>query len=304
MITLYRLGMRKFPKTQVNQLDEHLTRLGFSLSEDGAFYNKIYKTSGGILNMGVICDASNIYDLMAFGKAEGNINKSILRFENIYNTNANAIKSLSMTKTAAGMGTDGGAGGLHNVNLDETFGGPRWWSYESDSESLDELQSWILEQYRYNPEYLSVGRPIQIGDDEFTIIGTINGNVDSARLNRDRQEVFLEYMDNNKTYKIPMSSLKQTMESGKYDGDLAQEMGKYKLKIVKVDNKSIVLMRKGDTRGDIRGIWEINGKDPVPGFAYVDEDWKTSYSMHPEFLDDPNWTAGEWSPGRTRSNII
>ena len=296
--------MKQLPQIQVNRLDEHLTNLGFRLASNGAFYHKTYSTPNGVLNIGVICDDSNIYDLMAFARTN-NISKAIPSFEKIYDTNAKAISSLSMTKIAGGLGLEGGPGGLNNVNLDESIGGPRWWTYESDEESLDQLESWITKQSRYAPEYLSVGQPLQIGQDEFTVVGNINGDVNAARLNRDRQEVFLEYVDNNrKVHKIPIPALKQTMESGKNDGDLAQELNKYQLRIAKTDGKSVILMRKGDTRGDARGIWEINGKESTPGFGYVDEDWKTSYSLHPELLDDPNWTSGEWSPGRTRSNII
>lgn len=298
---LYRLGTKKLNRIKTSQLDEHLYKLGFRLSNNGAFYSKIYNNIYGKINIGVICDDSNIYDLMVVAQANDNINisKAMINFENIYEINASAINTLSMVKTAGGLGIEGGPGGLHNVNLDESYGGPRWWSYESDEESLNELETWITKQTRYNPEYLSIGTPLQIGEDSYTVLSSINGDVKSARLNRDRQEVFLEYIDNqNNNYKINLPALKQTMESGKYDGDFAQELNKYQLKIIKADGKSVILMRKKDTRGDIKGIWEINGKDSTPGFGYIDEDWKTSYSMHPEFLDDPNWTSGAWSPGR------
>jgi len=301
MITLYRLGIKQYPKIQINNLDEHLNKLGFKLSENGAFYHKRYAYCDSYLDMGVICDNHNIYDIMAFACLKDNIkiDNMLKSFEKTYEKNVKAIYSLSMVKVAFGMGPEGGSGGLHNVNLDESFGGPRWWSYNSDEESLDQLESWITNQSRYNPEYLSIGRPLQIGEDSYTIIGSLNSDLKAARLNRDRQKVFLEYIDNNnQKKKVVIPSLKQSMESGKNDGDMAQEINKYQLKIVKADGKSIVLMKKKDTRGDIRGIWEINGRDSTPGFGYVDEDWKTSYSMHPEFLDDAAWTSGAWSPGR------
>ncbi len=294
MFYFYRLGTKKINPIKINQMRENLNKLGFKLSDNKLYYNKIYKTSNSILDIGIITDNNTIYDLMAF--AISNNKDQVSNFEKIYNTNLKAISALSMVKTAGGLGIDGGSGGLHNINLDESYGGPRWWPYKSDEESLNELETWTQNQFRYNPEYLSVGAPAQIGEDSYTILATINANVSAARLNRNRQEVFLEYIVNNKIYRLALPSFKNAI--GKYDGDLAQEINKYELKITKLNNYSIIFIRKKDNRGDNRGIWEINGPDAVPGFAYVDEDWKTSYSMHPEFLNDPLWTSGGWSPGR------
>jgi len=294
MFSFYRLNTNKFSPIKNNH--DYLNKLGFKKSSNGLFYNKIYKIANSILNIGIISDEKNIYDLMAFATSKEKIDVS--KLEKIYNKNLKAINTLSMVKTAGGYGVDGGSGGLHNVNLDESYGGPRWWSYKSDDESLNELESWTQKQFRYNPEYLAVGTPVQIGEDSFSILATINANVSFARLNRNRQEVFLEYVVNNQLYRMALPSFKNIIDSGKYDGDLAQEINKYQLQIAKVRGGSIIFIRKKYSKGDYRGIWEVNSPDASPGFAYVDEDWKTSYSMHPEFLNDPTWTSGGWSPGR------
>lgn len=301
MVTFYRLGTIRNYDIPINNLDEKLNKLGYILSNDGAFYYKKYSSKNNYLTIGVICDDHNIYDIMAFAVSNDNdnINKQLKSFEKKYQLNMNAITSLSMTKIAGGMGLEGGPSGMHNVNLDESFGGPRWWSYSSDEEDLNQLESWITKQSRYNPEYLSIGESVSIGENEYFLLGSIDNDIKSARLNRDRQKVYIEYIDkNNQKYQISIPSFKSTSESGYNDGDLAQEINKYQLKIVKMNNKSFIFMRKKDTRGDIRGIWEINGRDSTPGFAYIDEDWRTSFSMHPEFLSDPSWVSGAWSPGR------
>lgn len=301
MITFYRLGTKKQNHISINNLDEKLNKLGYILSDNGAFYYKKYSSKDNYLTIGVICDDHNIYDIMAFAASnnDNDIYNKLKTFEKKYQLNSNAIISLSMTKVASGMGLEGGPGGMHNVNIDESFGGPRWWSYDSDEQDLGQLESWITNQSRYNPEYLSIGGTFNIGDNEYSLLGSIVSDIKNARLNRDRQEVYLEYIDkNNRKYKIHIPSFKSTAESGQNDGDLAQEIDKYQLKIAKVGNKSFVFIKKNDTRGDAKGIWEINGRDSTPGFGYIDEDWRTSYSMHPEFLDDPSWTSGAWSPGR------
>ena len=302
MLTLYRIGAKPFPHLKISQIDKHLTKLGFLLSENGAYYNKIYDKSDCYLNLGVICDNENIYDLMAFAKVKNSkLSKILPKIEKIYESNINVLSSMSMIKTAQGFGPEGGPGGLHNINLDETFGGQRWWSYGSDEESLDELENWLKhKQFRYNPEYLAVGRHVQVGDNDFSILGTVNDDVAAVRLRRDRQEPVLEYINtNNEVKQVPIPSLKKQAWGGEYDGDFAQELDKYQLKIARGDGISTILSRKTDIRGDNRGIWEINGKDAVPGFAYIGEDWRTSYSLHPEFLDDKEWTDGRHSPGRS-----
>lgn len=298
MTTLYRINQSHSP-IRISQLDENLEKLGFHLDASGAFYYKNYQTPNGHLNIGVICDDENIYDIKAFASVKNGIKTSsaLRKFEEIYELNFKALNSLSMVKVA--YGPEGGSGGLHNVNFDESLGGPRWWLYGDDEEDLSGLEEWIQKQTRYNPQYLAVGRPLQIGEDVYTVLATLDGNVQAARLEPERQEVFLRYVDkNNKINKIHLPSFKDSQEMGKNDGDFAQDLNKYQIKIVQADGQSMILIRKKDTRGDIRGIWEINGKDPSPGFGYVDEDWRTSYSMHPELLDDAQWTSGAWSPGR------
>lgn len=297
MAIFYRLGNKTLSKINSSKIDEYLIKLGFIYNNEFNYYYKDYNTNFGDLKLGVICGNNNIYDLMAVAKS--NDTKYISNFEKIYECNAKAISSLDMIKTSASYGPEGGLGVLHNINLDENLGGPRWWQYKDDDGDLNELESWLQHQPRYNPQYFQIGQPLQIGQDEYTILGTIKDNVKFARLNNDRQEVYLEYInDNNEINKIKISLLKDSQESGKYDGDLSQDLKKYKLKILKGNNEFIILIRKTDTRGDIRGIWEINGRDSTPGVAYIDEDFRTSYSLHPELLDDPVWTNGGWSPGR------
>jgi hypothetical protein len=299
MASAHRKSLGNFKTIKLNNLDYFLSSLGFKLASNGAYYYKNYNLKNASLNIGVICDDKNIYDILSFLKSDNNILSNIKKAEKIYDSNIQALDSLSMNKIAYQFGLEGGSSGLHNINLDESLGGPRWWSYDSDEEDLSELESFLQKQTRYNPSYLSAGRPLQIGEDTYTALTSINDDIKSARLIKDRQEALIEYIDgNNKVQRIKVPSLKQTMESGKYDGDLSQDIDKYQLKIVKVDGESLILIRKKDTRGDIRGIWEINQNEATPGFAYIGEDWRTSYSLHPEFLDDPDWVNGMHSPGR------
>lgn len=299
MVSAHRKSLEKFKTIKINNLDYFLSSLGFKLASNGAYYYKKYNLKNASLNIGVICDDKNIYDILSFIKSDQDILKNIKKAEKIYNSNIDALKSVSMNKIAYQFGLEGGSSGLHNINLDETIGGPRWWSYESDEGDISELESFLQKQTRYNPSYLSAGRPLQIGEDTYTVLTIIKDDIKSARLIPNRQEALIEYIDsNNKVQRQKVPSLKQTMESGKYDGDLSQDIDKYQIKIVKVDGGSVILSRKKDTRGDIRGIWEINKEEATPGFAYIGEDWRTSYSLHPEFLDDPDWVNGMHSPGR------
>lgn len=299
MVSAHRKSLKKFKTIKLNNLDYFLSKLGFKIASNGAFYYKNYNLKNASLNINVICDDENIYDVLSFLKTDKEILKNIKNAEKIYNSNIEALQSLSMNKLAYRFGLEGGSSGLHNINLDESFGGPRWWSYESDEEDLDGLENLLQEQTRYNPSYLSVGNSLQIGEDSYSVLTSINDDIKSARLIKNRQEALIEYVDrNNNIKKIEIPSFKQTMESGKNDGDLSQDISKYKLKIIKVNDNSIILIRKNDTRGDIRGIWEINKNESTPGFAYIGEDWRTSYSLHPEFLDDPEWINGMHSPGR------
>ena len=81
-------------------------------------------------------------------------------------------------------------------------------------------------------------------------------------------------------------------------GDIAQEGGKYNLFPVFKGGKTHIMGRKDDNRGDTKGIWEINGKPAAPGIAFTWEDDRTSYSLNPSLLDDPQWTAGGHSVGK------
>jgi len=303
MIALYRVSKNLRP-FQVNCLDDKLTSLGYRLDPQGAYYNKQYKSPR--LNLGIICDSSNVYDLMANAVIENkNIDRQISDVEKIYQKNLRALATLNMVKMAqgtglGGFGLEGGSGGLHNMNLSEEMGGSRWWLYSDDTGDLDEMSAWLQGQFRYNPTYLSIGKPIQIGDDEYTVLAHINDDVKGIRFDRDRQEMMLDYIDgNNQIHKFPVNSIKHSTEMGKYDGDFAQDLKKYQLKLSKLGDKHfVVLIRKSNTSGDLRGIWEVNGRDQVPGFAYIDEDYKTSYSLHPELLNDKDWASGASMPGR------
>ena len=226
----------------------------------------------------------------------------LIKAEGIVSANELAIASLSNIRTAAGLGMEGGMGGMHNLNLPSNFGGPRWWPADLQDEDINETQDWIRKQYRYNPEYAAMGDALSSGDDGWHQIGTVPAAARYVNIDRDRQEPILKYtMPDGTMGQKGLGGLSLDGTGGTGRGDLTQEMGKYQLRM-QPDGKgnNTVYLNKKDTRADQKGIWQINGPSSQPGYAFVWEDGRAGWGIHPEWLSDPEMMSGKWMPGTQR----
>lgn len=284
-------------------LDDRLADLGFFIAGPATF-SKLYHSPKSSLRIDAICGADEVYDLVGHLviRSEANPTLELLKAEGIASLNSDTLTSLSMIRTAAGIGMPGGMSGVHNLNLPTDQPGPRWWPADLQAEDIEELQKWIRKQYRYNPEYSTMGDSMNQEGDGWHPAGKVPGNASYVSMGRDRQEPQLTYTMPDGT--IGHKSLKGTEYEGSGGtgrGDLAQEMGKYQMRM-KPDGQgnSTVYLNKKDTRGDQKGIWSINGPSAMPGFAFVWDDLRAGWGFHPEFLNDPEMTSGKWMPGTQR----
>ena len=284
-------------------LDDRLSDLGFFIAGPSTF-SKLYLSPKSSIRIDAICGPNEIYDLTAFlSLPEGsNPNLELLRAEGVVSANTKAIASLAMVRTASGLGMSGGGGGMHNLNLPSDNPGPRWWPADLQDEDIDELQSWIRKQYRYNPEYSAMGDALSTGTDGWHPVANVPGNAQYVNLGHDRQEPTLNYtMPDGSVGRKNLDGAALEGVGGTGRGDLAQDQSKYQLRM-QPDGKgnSTVYVNKKDTRADQKGIWQVNGPSSQPGYAYVWEDLRAGWGIHPEFLDDPEMTSGKWMPGTQR----
>jgi hypothetical protein len=184
----------------------------------------------------------------------------------------------------------GGPEALNNVNLSTSYPGPRWWPMSDMEPDIQETEKDITNQFRYGPAYQPIG-DAKLPPHGADYAAIIPGPVVNSRIVKDRQEAYVEYtLQNGQRGRV-----KLTLPSG----DAAQEMGKYRFSLQPTqDGRTTVVMNKGNQAGDSHGIWEVNGKPSVPGFAYIDEDYD-SPSMNPSwFMDDQQGQAGRGGIGR------
>ena len=301
MIKIKRLSKLSKP-IKLSNVNKQLSDNNFIISEGGATYQKKYTNSFGNFKIDVLCDNKTIYDIFVNGSFNRllDFNNYIKKIEDIIEKDVADIKG--MEKVSGSMGPTGGSANLTNINLDETLGGPRWWLYSDMEPDINELEESIKDQFRYNPQYLGVGDSLKTGEDTNKVLFNLDQNIKGARLIRNRQEVKVEVIDNNgKIHILEMPHIYQYRgDRGMNDGDIAQELNKYQLQTVHPGpNRSLILLRKKSNPGDFRGIWEVNGRDAVPGYAYIDNGGTMgSYSLTPELLDMDDWTDGSYSPGR------
>lgn len=282
------LEVAEFPMV-VPDLDDRMGEMGFVVSEDGLAFSKtvVLSDNGSRVSIVVASETADTVD---------GINIEVTVPDHV--NPIGAIRTADRWATPEGarigrrfaqLGYPGGSGGLWNVNQDEGVGGPRWWLYDQMSPDLHDLEKWIQGQFRYNPSYMMTP-DVMPEESHYEPIATIDGEVDAVRFLRDRQEVVLEVRVGDKTNKIKMPSWGSSESDGP-KGELAQELDKYVPSIVHTGTgKSVIFITKTDERGDNKGIWEINGK-PAAGIAYIDEDGN-SPSLHPQLLDDKQWTQG------------
>lgn len=286
----------------LSSLDDRLPELGFFLASGGS-YSKVYRIPDGSISLDVLCGPDQVFDVVGTIRLASprRITRELIRGEGVFSSNVGAISALSMVRTAASMGMPGGSGGMHNLNLPTDYPGPRWWPADLQKQDIDELSGWIQKQYRYNPEYMAIGDAMSSGDDRQHHVATLPPGVSYARLIRDRQEPMIEFTTSDgRVGHRPITGGAIGASGGIGSGEVAQEMDKYDLSLQPTDGGTAVYLKKQDTRGDQKGIWQINGPSSQPGFGYVWEDWRTGYSLHPELLDDKQWAAGQWSPGTQR----
>lgn len=286
----------------LSSLDDRLAELGYFLTSGGS-YSKVYRIPQGTVALDLICGPDQIFDVVGTAKiaSSRDLPRGLVRAEGLFSANLDVLSAVSMVRTAASMGMPGGVGGLHNLNLPTDYPGPRWWPASLQEDDINELSSWIQKQYRYNPEYMAIGDALSSGSDRFHHVATLPPGVTYAKLSRDRQEPVVEFTtQDGRIGHRPITGGAIGGSGGIGSGELVQEMDKYQLSLQPTDGGTAVYIRKNDTRGDQKGIWQINGPSSQPGFGYVWEDWRTGYSLHPELLDDPQWAAGQWSPGTQR----
>lgn len=300
MIRARRINNFKNPVPVANLLNK-LSFAGFIISEDGSSFYKKYKNNKNKFDINIICSSNVIEDIVINASFENfkDISKLPL-IEKIIEKEMFAILP-KMTKISYTWGgAPAGSAGLTNLNMDESLGGPRWWPYSEMEPDIKELEGWIQNQFRYKPEYIGIGDSLKVKDTTFYNIGRIPYNVLAARFLPDREQLKVEAITPDGIKKINVPDIKKRQNEESMDGDISKEFKKYQLVILKLsDNESFIMARKIDNRGDIRGIWEINGPAAVPGFAHIDEDWRNSYSLHPELLDMHDWAVeGRHTPGR------
>jgi len=283
---------RPNPQVRIQRLDESLEALGFRLDSNGRF-SKSYSSPVANLRMSLSCgidDLSSVFAELQIDDPHA-LDRSIRDGEIIVRENATAILSLGRMVRSAQLGGPSGPAGLNNVNQPLTFPGPRWWPMSVEEGDQSKYEQKIKDQTRYHPQYMPIGEAAGIpgSPDGYMFIPD---RASHARLVKDRQRTLLEYTTTDgRTGRVPVD------DRGKI-GDLTQELGKFKINLIPRNDGTVAELTKVDSRGDTKGIWEINGKPEVPGFAYIDDDARTSYSLHPELLSDPDWASGKWSPGR------
>ena len=291
------LSLKRHPvvpkvKTALQKPDDLLPELGFRAVAANRF-SKRYSSPQATLNILVDVDGCQLTAISAELEVKDakSLDKVLRLSDSAVRRNAAVIMSFSSMGKFAQIGGEAGNGGLHNVNLPMDYPGPRWWPMSVEEKDQQELQNKTTDQTRYNPQYMPVGEaagvPGQQAGDYF-----VPYPLSAARIVPDRQQSYLEY-----TTTDGRRGRMKLEESGQL-GDMSEEANKYKVQMQQRPDGTLVSIRKDDSRGDNKGIWEINGRPAGPGFAYIDEDARTSYSLHPELLFDHDWASGGWSPGR------
>jgi len=200
-----------------------------------------------------------------------------------------ALTSYRSLRVAQNIGSPGGTGALHNVNLDESYPGPRWWPMSDMQEDIDDTEDKVKEQFRYNPSYSPIG-DVQTLEPYPQVAAIVPGWPKSWKIRRDRQQAYVDYTLADGT--------RGSMELKLPSGEVVDDWRDYSISSQPLHGgQAAVLMTKTKQTGASHGIFEVNGRPSTPGAAFIDEDARTSWSMNPEWLDDPQMMAGRGNVG-------
>jgi len=201
-----------------------------------------------------------------------------------------------------GMGLPAGDGGMTGLNVD-IDSGFRMWPYSSQQEEMDQLEENVRKQFRYNPSYMTSSSDIEEArkpDKEKNILSKYIPNIKiediDIYLDEHRKPIIKIITNSGKVYREHANRLLGINDDLAYM--LAKDKNRFQLKWRNTDDGVVILVKSIFMPGDKRGVTEVNKGPSVPGFAYIDEDGRASLSIHPELLDNREWTAGGWSPSK------
>ena len=199
-----------------------------------------------------------------------------------------------MQKESQSLGGLGSPGGVYTqgLGLSDKFGGPRWYPYETDKN----LDSFIRNQYRYNPSYVPIGEALeqhdeskwrQIGDVDDMFIGKDPKEVDVLAVPENNEKaVFLLVDRTNGQFRV--------QEIPTQFEDVVKEIKNWHFKLVPFSGRKgyAIYGQKINPEGDTKGIFEINGQPAAPGFAYI---WRDGPSATPSNNKHGDMTENLWN---------
>lgn len=196
-----------------------------------------------------------------------------------------------MQKQAQGLGSPGGVY-LQGLGLSDKFGGPRWYGYESD----DNLNNFIREQYRYNPNYVPIGEALEMQDEskwklvedvEDPFVGKDPKNIQVLAVPDGPEKAVLLLVD-KQNGQFRVQDLPAKFE------DVVKELKNWRFKMVAYSGKPGygIYAQKINPEGDTKGIFEMNGEPAAPGFAYI---WRDGPSASPSNNNHGDLTENLWN---------
>jgi hypothetical protein len=165
---------------------------------------------------------------------------------------------------AQGLGPPGGAY-VQGFSLSSRYGGPRWWPFSRDSN----LDDFIRTQTRYHPEYIPIGDAALPKDEGWELITTVKEllygkdpeqiNIIPAQDGDSKEEAVLILIDpNTDEFRVEHLPLKSD--------NIVKELKNWQFNISFDGNEYNIFGRKINIEGDERGIFDLNGENPTPGW--------------------------------------
>ncbi len=204
----------------------------------------------------------------------------------------------------AQSGTLGIPGGFHpyTYNLSDSFGGPRWYPYEYDG-TFDKM---ILNQYRYNPQYIPIGdsrinegtgweRIANISKKE--LLGADPFNIQVYAIPQGNEHTVIALLnEEDNTFRI-------VDQDNPFIDDIGKNMGAWELMIEPIGNvqdfQSINIWAKCTKDDNGHGIFEVNGDPAAPGFHYI---YRDTPSPTPSNNRTGDTSENEWDEWRKNIN--